>query len=30
MCPPARYAVLDDVESLPEELPRIYRSVTRY
>jgi nitric oxide reductase NorD protein len=30
MCPPSRYAVIDDIEALPEELPRIYRSVTRY
>ncbi len=29
MCPRSRYAVIDDIEMLPEELPRIYRSVTR-
>jgi hypothetical protein len=29
MCPASRYAVIEDVEALPEELPRIYRSVTR-
>ena len=29
MCQEARYAVIDDVEDLPIELPRIYRSVTR-
>jgi nitric oxide reductase NorD protein len=29
MCPEARYAVIEDVEALPEELPRIYRTVTR-
>ena len=29
MCPASRYAVIDDIEVLPEELPRIYRSVTR-
>jgi len=30
MCPPSRYAVIDEVEALPRELPRIYRTVTRY
>ena len=29
MCSGARYAVIDDVEDLPLELPRIYRTVTR-
>jgi len=29
MCPSSRYAVLEDVEALPEEMPRIYRAVTR-
>jgi hypothetical protein len=29
MCAVSRYAVLDDVEALPEEMPRIYRAVTR-
>jgi nitric oxide reductase NorD protein len=29
MCPETRYAVIDDVEGLPLELPRIYRTVTR-
>jgi nitric oxide reductase activation protein len=29
MCPASRYAVIEDVEALPEELPRIYRTVTR-
>jgi hypothetical protein len=29
MCPSSRYAVLDDIETLPEEMPRIYRAVTR-
>jgi len=29
MCPTSRYAVLEDVETLPEEMPRIYRAVTR-
>jgi len=27
MCAPSRYAVIDDVQMLPEELPRIYQSV---
>ncbi len=27
MCPASRYAVIDDVARLPEELPRIYRTV---
>ncbi|RMF21310.1 MAG: VWA domain-containing protein [Deltaproteobacteria bacterium] len=27
MCSPSRYAVIDDVRMLPEELPRIYQSV---
>jgi nitric oxide reductase NorD protein len=30
MCPPSRYAVIDELEALPSELPRIYRAVTRY
>jgi len=30
MCPASRYAVIGDVASLPEELPRIYRTITRY
>lgn len=30
MCPATRYAVIEDIEALPEEMPRIYRSVTRY
>jgi hypothetical protein len=29
MCSGARYAVIEDVEDLPVELPRIYRTVTR-
>ena len=29
MCSGARYAVIEDVEDLPTELPRIYRTVTR-
>ncbi len=29
MCPATRYAVIEDIEALPEEMPRIYRSVTR-
>jgi len=29
MCSGARYAVIEDVEDLPLELPRIYRTVTR-
>jgi len=29
MCSGARYAVIEDVEDLPIELPRIYRTVTR-
>jgi nitric oxide reductase NorD protein len=29
MCPASRYAVIDDITRLPEELPRIYRQVTR-
>jgi len=29
MCSGARYAVIEDVEDLPFELPRIYRTVTR-
>lgn len=29
MCPSSRYAVIDDITRLPEELPRIYRQVTR-
>lgn len=30
MCAPSRYAVIEDIEALPEEMPRIYRTVTRY
>ncbi len=30
MCPASRYAVIEDIEELPEALPRIYRTVTRY
>ncbi len=29
MCPASRYAVIDDITRLPEELPRVYRQVTR-
>jgi nitric oxide reductase NorD protein len=29
MCPQSRYAVIEDVAELPEELPRIYRRVTQ-
>ncbi len=29
MCQESRYAVIDDVASLPEQLPRIYQSLTR-
>ena len=29
MCPQSRYAVIKDISSLPEELPRIYQSLTR-
>ncbi len=29
MCPGARYSVIDDISSLPGELPRVYRRVTR-
>ncbi len=29
MCPRSRYAVIDDIAALPEELARIYRTVTR-
>ena len=29
MCPGARYSVIDDIRSLPGELPRVYRRVTR-
>jgi nitric oxide reductase activation protein len=29
MCPASRYTVIDDINVLPEEMPRIYRTVTR-
>ncbi len=29
MCPPDRYLVIDDIETLPRELPRIYSRATR-
>ncbi len=29
MCPSSRYAVIENIEELPAELPRIYRQVTR-
>jgi hypothetical protein len=29
MCPASKYAVIDDIEELPREMPRIYRAVTR-
>ncbi len=29
MCPATRYAVIEDIRQLPEELPRIYRQVTK-
>lgn len=29
MCPASRYVVIEDINALPEEMPRIYRTVTR-
>ncbi len=29
MCPESRYAVIEDIRTLPEQLPRIYRMITR-
>jgi len=29
MCPISKYAVIEDIEELPREMPRIYRAVTR-